>query len=90
MTGKSIHSVSRLMLAALCLAHGAPNRAQVVSINEEWGFQRLDSAAVETVIKNQGGDWESQYNIQHLETQGELTVPAHTLSLEKTRLEAGG
>lgn len=90
MTGKSIHNVSRLMLAALCLAHGAPNRAQVVSINEEWGFQRLDSVAVETVIKNQGGDWESQYNIQHLETQGELTVPAHTLSLEKTRLEAGG
>ena len=43
-------------------------KAQVVSINDGWNFHRLDAAQQVTEIKNQGSDWSSQYNIQHVDT----------------------
>lgn len=64
--------------------------AQTVPLNDGWEFQRLDVAQKETAVRNQGSDWSSQYNIQHLESPDcELGVPVDTLRAEQERLAAG-
>ena len=65
-------------------------KAQVVSINDGWNFHRLDAAQQVTEIKNQGSDWSSQYNIQHVDTgDSDLSVSASTLQSEQEKLKSG-
>ena len=79
-----------LSLLLLCAAQAVSMKAQVIRLNAGWEFQRLDAAREEAVIKNQGADWSSQYNIEHLDAQDrELSVPADTLRAEREQLAAG-
>lgn len=60
---------------------------QTVLLNSDWEFRRLDGMTVEKEIKNQGGDWSSQYNVQHISAADhDLAVPADTLHAEAARL----
>ncbi len=82
------HAVVALL--CLCIAHTAVTKAQVTSLNTDWEFQRLDIIQKEKVTKNQGADWSSQYNIQHLDAQDhELSVSADTLRIEQEWLASG-
>ena len=52
-------------------------------INEHWLFQRLPLHVPVPEIKNQGSDWKSQFNIEHVqESLGNLCVSADTLAAE--------
>lgn len=63
-------------------------QAQSISINDDWNFCRLDAAQQVAEIKNQGSDWSSQYNIQHVNSgDSELSVPASTLQSEQEKLK---
>ena len=65
-------------------------KAQTLPINDGWNFYRIDAAQKETEIKNQGSDWSSQYNIQHVDAgDNELAVSAATLQAEQERLKSG-
>lgn len=62
-------------------------KGQTVLFNSDWEFCRLDGMTVEKEIKNQGGDWSSQYNVQHIDAADhDLAVPADTLRAEAARL----
>ncbi len=62
---------------------------KVFRIDDSWEFQRLEKAQKITKIKNQGSDWNSQFNIQHVDAkQINLTVPADTLKAEFSQLDA--
>lgn len=79
-----------LPLLLLCAAPAASVKAQVIRLNTGWEFQRIDTDRKEVAAKNQGSDWDSQYNIEHLDAQDhELSVPADTLRAEQGRLSAG-
>ena len=58
-----------LSLLLMCAAQAVSMKAQVIRLNAGWEFQRLDAVREEAVIKNQGADWSSQYNIEHLDAQ---------------------
>ena len=65
-----------LCLLLLCLPIGAQKK----NINAAWEFQRLNRTQRQVEIKNQGSDWSSQYNIEHVSQQSKgLTVPSDTL-----------
>lgn len=78
--------------ALLCLA-GAFTilSAQQRLLNNDWQFQRLETAAPTGEIKNQGSDWYSQFNVEHVQSaqQQGLAVPADTLRREFALLEQG-
>lgn len=71
----------------LALAIHAQVDAQTVLLNSDWEFHRLDGVTAGKVIKNQGSDWTSQYNIQHLNAgDKDLAISADTLRVEASRL----
>lgn len=75
------------ILVMLCLVMHVQSNAQTVLLNSDWEFHRLDGVTAEKAIKNQGGDWISQYNIQHLNVgDKDLAIPADTLHAEASRL----
>lgn len=80
-----------LLCAGALLASTALNvAAQKRTIDTDWEFRRLTNATSTSAIKNQGTDWASQYNIEHIQsTQSVLTVPDDTLRAEFARLGQG-
>ena len=60
-------------------------------LDDDWQFQRLETAAPTGEIRNQGSDWASQFNVEHVQStpQQELAVPADTLRREFALLERG-
>ena len=75
-----------LCLLLLCLPIGAQKK----NINAAWEFQRLNRTQRQVEIKNQGSDWSSQYNIEHVSQQSKgLTVPSDTLRDEFALLAVG-
>lgn len=75
---------------ALGLFLTLPLGAQSIKINADWEFQRLKENQKQVEIKNQGSDWSSQFNIQHVEAQNQaLAVHPDTLGLEFNQLSAG-
>lgn len=84
MNKKNIASFAFVLLFALQLG------AQSIKINADWEFQRLKKEQQLTEIKNQGSDWSSQFNIQHVEAQNQaLAVHPDTLELELNQLSMG-
>ena len=84
MNKKNIASFAFVLLFAL------PLGAQSIKINADWEFQRLKKEQQLTEIKNQGSDWSSQFNIQHVEAQNQaLAVHPDTLELELNQLSMG-
>lgn len=63
--------------------------AQTINLNNDWLFQRLDTAHIKTVIENQGRDWQSQYNVTHIAQDKQLQVAEDTLRDEFARLKRG-
>ena len=80
-----------LVLLMYCIAGFVSLSAQnVILLNDSWEFQRLEKSLKTTAIKNQGSDWESQFNIEHVEVNNQdLTIPSDTLRLEFSQLRAG-
>lgn len=84
MNKKNIASFAFVLLFAL------PLGAQSIKINADWEFQHLKKEQQLTEIKNQGSDWSSQFNIQHVEAQNQaLAVHPDTLELELNQLSMG-
>ena len=64
--------------------------AQKRTINQDWEFQRLTKTIRNAEIKNQGTDWTSQYNVEHVSMAvNELRVPEDTLKAEFNILRTG-
>ena len=64
--------------------------AQKRTINRDWEFQRLTERVQNAEIKNQGTDWNSQYNVEHVDAAvSELRVPEDTLKAEFNLLRNG-
>ncbi|MEL5893401.1 glycoside hydrolase family 2 TIM barrel-domain containing protein [Bacteroides sp. GD17] len=76
---------------ALCLLLlYLPVGAQKKNINAAWEFQRLDKIQWQADIKNQGSDWNSQYNVEHVSQSDKgLAVPSDTLKYEFALLADG-
>ena len=76
-----------LLLFAFSL--GTPGLAQKRCISQDWNFCRISDETSKAEIKNQGSDWSSQYNVQHMDMNGnsELAVPQNTLGAELRQLE---
>lgn len=67
-----------------------PVIAQKKNINAAWQFQRLNKVQSQAEIKNQGSDWSSQYNVEHVSQQSnDLAVPIDTLNRELAQLAGG-
>lgn len=61
------------------------------SINRDWDFRLLTDATSADVIKNQGTDWSSQYNVEHVvESCDGLAVPEDRLQQELASLKQSG
>lgn len=72
------------MLAFMLHVHA---NGQTVLLNSDWEFCRLGNASVEKEIKNQGSDWSSQYNVQHLNVHEKgLAIPFDTLRAEASSM----
>lgn len=75
---------------ALSLLFALPLGAHSIKINTDWEFQRLKKEQKQIEIKNQGSDWSSQFNIQHVEAQNQaLAVHPDTLKQEFNQLSMG-
>lgn len=78
------------VLRALALLSALPVAAQRIDLDAGWEFQRLEKGQKAVEIRNQGTDWSSQFNIQHVEAANRaLAVPSDTLELEFGQLAAG-
>lgn len=76
MNHKKLYISSILFLLSISLN----GYAQKKNLNDDWTFVRLSSSDVKNVIRNQGSDWSSQYNVEHIKgTNNKLSVPADTL-----------
>jgi beta-galactosidase len=80
----------KIYLTAILLGAVSALFAQTRNLDEGWMFLRLDGQQVQTEIRNQGSDWSSQYNIQHVGTSGVLAVSSDTLASEAERMKSGG
>lgn len=82
--------IRKVVSALLCFAGIGwgcfPLKAEVISLNEGWWFQRLEGRQEVGEIRNQGSDWSSQYNVEHTRTGGVLAVAEDTLRHEFARL----
>lgn len=83
--------VRKLSINCLCLLGiswgSLPLRSEVISLNQNWLFQRLERGQQAGKIHNQGSDWSSQYNVEHTRVAGVLAVPVDTLRREFTCLQ---
>ena len=82
---------NRFILFVWCVWLSLALSAQMsVSMNENWQFQRLSEKQHGVEIKNQGSDWSSQFNIQHIEGRnGNLAINPDTLRMEFDKLSNG-
>lgn len=82
---------NRFILFVWCAWLSLTLSAQMsVSMNENWQFQRLSEKQHSIEIKNQGSDWSSQFNIQHIEGRnGILAIDPDTLRMEFDKLSNG-
>ena len=79
-----------IVFLALSLLFALPLGAHSIKINTDWEFQRLKKEQKQIEIKNQGSDWSSQFNIQHVEAQNQaLAVHPDTLKQEFNQLSMG-
>ena len=79
-----------IVFFALSLLFALPLGAHSIKINTDWEFQRLKKEQKQIGIKNQGSDWSSQFNIQHVEAQNQaLAVHPDTLKQEFNQLSMG-
>lgn len=79
-----------IVFFALSLLFALPLGAHSIKINTDWEFQRLKKEQKQIEIKNQGSDWSSQFNIQHVEAQNQaLAVNPDTLKQEFNQLSMG-
>lgn len=79
-----------IVFFALSLLFALPLGAHSIKINTDWEFQRLKKEQKQIEIKNQGSDWSSQFNIQHVESQNQaLAVHPDTLKQEFNQLSMG-
>lgn len=79
-----------IVFFALSLLFALPFGAHSIKINTDWEFQRLKKEQKQIEIKNQGSDWSSQFNIQHVEAQNQaLAVHPDTLKQEFNQLSMG-
>ena len=79
-----------IVFFALSLLFALPLGAHSIKINTDWEFQRLKKEQKQIDIKNQGSDWSSQFNIQHVEAQNQaLAVHPDTLKQEFNQLSMG-
>ena len=79
-----------IVFFALSLLFALPLGAHSIKINTDWEFQRLKKEQKQIEIKNQGSDWSSQFNIQHVEAQNKaLAVHPDTLKQEFNQLSMG-
>lgn len=78
--------VRKISMSCLCLLGiswgSLPLKAEVIPLNQNWLFQRLEGGQQTGEIRNQGSDWSSQYNVEHTRMTGELAVPIDTLRRE--------
>lgn len=64
--------------------------AQTYQLDNGWEFQRLDKVQKQAAIKNQGSDWSSQFNIQHVKAENLLlAIHPDTLAREMKQLAKG-
>lgn len=81
-----ISFVRKISMSCLCLLGigwgSLPLKAEVIPLNQNWLFQRLEGGQQAGEIRNQGSDWNSQYNVEHTRMTGELAVPIDTLQRE--------
>ena len=79
-----------IVFFALSLLFALPLGAHSIKINTDWEFQCLKKEQKQIEIKNQGSDWSSQFNIQHVEAQNQaLAVHPDTLKQEFNQLSMG-
>ena len=79
-----------IVFFALSLLFALPLGAHSIKINTDWEFQRLKKEQKQIEIKNQGSDWSSQFDIQHVEAQNQaLAVHPDTLKQEFNQLSMG-
>lgn len=82
-----------ILLQAQTLSHKNPTLwKQKRNINDEWYFQRLPKTEQFGEIKEQGTDWHSQFNVEHIETKEKLkrlAIPQDTLYAELEILKNG-
>ena len=79
-----------IVFFALSLLFALPLGTHSIKINTDWEFQRLKKEQKQIEIKNQGSDWSSQFNIQHVEAQNQaLAVHPDTLKQEFNQLSMG-
>lgn len=79
-----------IVFFTLSLLFALPLGAHSIKINTDWEFQRLKKEQKQIEIKNQGSDWSSQFNIQHVEAQNQaLAVHPDTLKQEFNQLSMG-
>lgn len=84
----NIYMKRKTVTTTLCLLFFfLPISAQKKRINSDWEFQRLSQEQRFVDIKNQGSDWSSQYNVEHIQAENkELTVHPDTLAVEFAQL----
>lgn len=86
----NIMNKKNIVFFALSLLFALPLGAHSIKINTDWEFQRLKKEQKQIEIKNQGSDWSSQFNIQHVEAQNQaLAVHPDTLKQEFNQLSMG-
>lgn len=85
--------MNKILFYSMILGLGIMNlsaSAQKRTINRDWEFQRLTKTTQNAEIKNQGTDWSSQYNVEHVSAAiSELRVPEDTLKTEFNLLRTG-
>lgn len=58
------------------------------SLNNGWDFIQLTNERGTWEIKNQGSDWSTQFNVEHVSEEAHaLTIPADTLTNEFEQLK---
>ena len=84
-----LHNRLYFLLLLFAFSLGTPGLAQKRCISLDWNFCRISDETSKAEIKNQGSDWSSQYNVQHMDMNGnsELAVPQNTLGAELRQLE---
>lgn len=81
--------LNRVFFIVLLLAFSGIAGAEVISLNGGWEFQRLNREQSKGAIRNQGSEWESQFNITHVATSSPLRVAEDTLMRERALLQQG-
>lgn len=74
-----------VLLLSVCIS----GRAEKIRMNDAWQFQRLNYQQEQGEVRNQGSDWESQFNVMHVAASSLLRVAEDTLRQEQALLLQG-